>query len=382
MTHSRLHLTCAILAALCVAPAAHAEQAAAPASDETAVEADQRIQRAEIAPALYEIAYSPSQQALFVASAGGFGENAAPSKILRLNPQSLAVEAEIALDGRGFGLALDDAAGRLYAGDTMDAAIHVIDIKSNEVVGKVQLAEKVKDDEGNERSPHNLRELVVDPTNHRLYAPGLALDGSALYVVDTEALAVEKSLPGFGFVATGVALDPDAGRLYVSNLQGELYTVDTQSLEILGKAETTGDQLLNLALHAEGDRIFATDQGIEMIDGMREKHVPDYTIKGKGNQVLVLNPADGETIASLPTGAGPIAPLLDTPRKRLYVTNRGDGSVSVFDAESYDLVETIALPAHPNSLALDPESGALFVTVKNGKDAERGSAESVVRIGS
>ncbi|MFT3690963.1 YncE family protein [Paenirhodobacter sp.] len=372
----RLGLSAALVAALMGGTAVLAEVPATPA-----VATDARALRAEIAPALYELAYSAGQKALFVASAGGFGDDAPPSKILRLDPRTLKVEAEIALEGRGFGLALDDAAGRLYAGDTMDGAVHVIDIAANKVIGKIRLAEKVKGEDGTERPAYNLRELVLDPARNRLYAPGLTFEDSVLYVADTKAMQVEKVVPGFGFVATGIALDPGAGRLYVSNMQGALYTVDTGSLEVLGKVETSGDQLLNLAPDPAGGRIFATDEGHPRIDGMRAKAVPDYKVKGAGNLVLVLKAADGSTIRALPTGEGPIAPLFDAARKRLYVTNRGEGTVSVFDTESYALLEKIALPAHPNSLALDPASGALFVTVKNGEDAAKGAPESVLRIG-
>lgn len=55
-----------------------------------------------------------------MASAGGRGEGAAPSKILRLHPETLAVQAEIPLERKGFGIALDDAGNRLYVGNTND----------------------------------------------------------------------------------------------------------------------------------------------------------------------------------------------------------------------------------------------------------------------
>lgn len=381
MRHLSVSLGTALVAALLSSSALYAESAAPAPVNAVAVQVDEGVQRTELATGLYEVVYSASQNAVFVASAGGFGEGAAPSRILRLDPGTLTVQAEIPLDGKGFGLALDDASGRLYAGDTPNAAIHVIDVTTNTVVGKIQLAEKVKDADGNESAPHNFREIVLDPANQRLYAPGLAFDDSALYVVDTKALKVEKVIPGFGFVATGVALDPGAGRLYLTNQQGQLFTLDTRTLDVLATTETSGDQLLNLALDADGGRIFATDQGMARMDDIRKESLPGYSPKGHGNQVLVLNATNGETIRSMPTGTGPIAPLFDAERKRLYVTNRGEGTVSVFDTDSYDLIKKIDLPAHPNSLALDGKTGTLFVTIKNGEDAPRAVAESVARIG-
>ncbi|KAB0623824.1 YncE family protein [Castellaniella defragrans] len=345
--------------------------------------AQPRVQRQAVGQGIYELVYSARQNALFVAAAGGFGEGAAAPRILRLDPATLAVQAEIPLERKGFGLALDDAAGRLYVGNANDASITVIDTATGKVVGLVQLtSKKVKAPDGKQRYPYNLRELVLDPARHRLYAPGLAFRDSVLYVVDTRSLKVEKVVPGFGFVATGAALDAAGGKLYVSNLQGQLFTVDTASLRREKVAEAGGDQLLNLAFDARTGRVLATDEGMERLDGMREKlgGLKDYRKRGEGNRVVVLDPADGRRLAGIPTGKGPVALLLDAPRQRLFVTNRESGTVTVFDSGSHALLRTVELPAHPNSLALDPRTGAVFVTVKNGRDAPKDSAESVARI--
>lgn len=373
MRHTSLHLSALFTAGLMMISPLAAEGTATAISEPSA-----QIQRRDVAQGLYELAYSPAQDALFVASAGGRGEDGEPARILRLNPTTLETDAEIALPNRGFGLALDDASGRLYVGDTFSATVTVIDTTANAVIGAVQLAEKVADETGEKKFPHSFRELVIDPRRNRLYAPGLAMRDSALYVIDTAGLKVEKVLSGFGAGATGIALDAARNRLYVSNLQGELYTVDTNAPEILARVETEGDQLLNLALDTSGKRLFATDQGNDHITRLRSGLLPDYKIKGKGNQALVLNAADGKTIRLLPTGAGPVAPLVDEERARLYVTNREDGTVSVFDTGSYELLAKINLPEHPNSLALDRRNNVLFVTVKNA-EGNKGK-ESVVRL--
>ena len=54
--------------------------------------------------------------------------------------------------------------------------------------------------------------------------------------------------------------------------------------------------------------------------------------------------------------------------------------MSVFDTRTNALLQTIALPTYPNSLALDPRRNALYVTVKNGQSDPKGSNESVARI--
>ena len=377
--------------ALAAALAGCAQQASAPAATGAAAAAQPatkqagEIRRQALAQGLYEIAYSARQDAVFVASAGGRGEGAAPSKILRLHPETLAVQAEIPLERKGFGIALDDAGNRLYVGNTNDGSVTAIDTATNRVVGVVQLIEKAKvkgpDGKEVERFPYNFREIAVDPANHRLYMPGLRAQDSALFVVDTRALKLEKIVSGFGFMATGVALDAQGGKLYVSNLQGQVFTVDTRTLAAT-QAEAPGDQLINLAVAPSAQRLLATDQGLPNLDGMRAKQpaLASYQQRGKGNQVLVLNAAASKLVASLPTGAGPLAMLVDEPRQRLYVTSRNAGTVSVFDTRTNALLQSIAVPPHPNSLALDARRNALYVTVKSGQSDPKGSNESVARI--
>lgn len=370
----------AVLLAACAQPGTPAGQAGGAAAPSAATAS---VQRQTLAPGLYELAYSARQDAVFVTSSGGFGEGAAPSKVLRLDPATLAVQAEIALPLKGFGVALDEAGGRLYVGHTVDASVSVIDVAANRVIGTIQLADKVKakapDGREVERAPHHLRELVFDAANHRLYLPGLGMDESVLYVVDTRALKLEKVVPGLGRGATGIALDAQGNRLFVSNLAGQIAVVDTVGLVVHKTFDSGADQPLNLAYDGATDRLFATDQGLKAIEERRLKAEPGYKPR-PGNRVIVLDAASGREIASLPTAEGPVALALDASRQRLYVTSRAGGSVSVFDSASYQPLQTVSLPAHPNSLALDARANVLYVSVKNGRDAVRGSQESVARV--
>ena len=121
------------------APTDFAAEAAAATSPATAV------QRQAIAQGLYELAYSPKQNAVFVASSGGFGDNAGPAQVLRLNPTTLAVETRIPLERKAFGVVLDDAHDRLYVGNTVDLSVTVVDTAQNKAIGTVQLMEKKKE---------------------------------------------------------------------------------------------------------------------------------------------------------------------------------------------------------------------------------------------
>lgn len=341
--------------------------------------------RRSLAPALYELAYSDKQKAVFVASAGGREKDAPQSRILRLDPTTLAVVAEIPLKERGLGVALDDDGNRLYVGNAFDAAVTVIDTQTNGIVGTIRLAEKIHttDFEGKptERAPHNLRELVLDKARHRLFAPGIWIEDSALYVADTRSLQLEKVIPGFGFGAAGATVDEASGKLYVGNMQGQLFTIDTRSLVLERQSEVAADQLLNLAFDKRQQRVLAVDQGGGNVDMVRRKFAKlAYQARGEGNWIVVIDPRDGQVETRIPTGQGPVAVLIDEARHRLIVTNRGSGTVTVHSLDDYRLLHTLDLPSHPNSLALDRQTGAIFATVKNSDQDPKGSNESVVRI--
>ena len=345
-----------------------------------------QVQRQALAKGLYELAYSPRQNALFVASSGGFGPDASPAKVLRLNPQTLAVEGEIPLERKAFGVTYDDASGRLYLGNTVDLSVTVVDTLANRVVGIVQLEGKVKakDKDGKdiERYPRDLRELAVDPANQRLFLAGHGGEnGSVLYVVNTETLKVDKVLPGLGNAkAPGFAFDAAGQRLFVTNLLGELITISTRTLEITQRVKTDAEQPLNIAYDPGTQRLFVTDQGLENIRAYQAKSIPGFASKNPGNRVLVLDANTGKPLRSIATDAGPMGILLDAPRQRLYVTNRAAGKLSVYDARSYALLQTLDLPTHPNSLALDAPRNVLYVSIKNGEKDPKGSPESVARV--
>jgi len=354
-------LICISLAACTPAPTSDM-QTPTPYAPVTATQ----VTRAEIAPALYELAYSRRQNAVFVISSGGWGDKAPPSYVFKLDPATLAVQAQVELPQRGFGTTLDDASDVLYIG-TGEASVIAFDTAKLEVRNIVQLSsEKVSDERGSdERHAYNLRELVLDPARQRLYVPGLAFTGSVLFVVDTARFTLEKTIPGLGAVATGIALNADRDHVYVADFAGNITTIDTVTLEIVNTWDSGADQPLNLALDPSGERLFATDQGMEMVTGMQQQLVPDFQSRGPGNRVIVRNPNNGSVLGEFPTGNGPIAILPDWPRQRLYVSNREAGTLTVFDSNDYHLLDTIKLPVHPNSLTLDTERDVLYVSIKN-----------------
>lgn len=339
------------------------------------------VQRNAVAQGLYELAYSAKQDAVYVASSGGFGDAAGPAQVLKLDPETLAVQASIPLQRKGFGVVLDDADDRLYVGNTVDTSVTVVDIAQGKAIGIVQLMEKKIGKDGKAGYSHDLRELVVDGANNRLYVTGHSGEGSVLFVVDTQSLKLLDTIAGLGNAkAPGLALDAPNKRVYTSNLLGEVVVVGTDTGKVEQRYKVGAEQPMNIALDPAGSRLFIADQGSEMIRRYQGSSIEGFASRHPGQRVLVLDRTTGKELGSIPAEAGTLGILLDASRKRLYVTNREAGTVAAYDSETYKPVGTWSVPTHPNSLALDAKNNVLYVTIKNGEKDEKGAQESVARI--
>lgn len=383
--------------------------ASALAQAETVINAE-NIHSVSVAPALVELAWSARQQAVFVTSPDW--EDETRSRVLRLDPKTLAIKATIPLAVKGFGVALDDSHNRLYLTEGFNGAVGVVDTATNQNLATIALQEKVNIESAWRKAGMSgkqldfmlaelkrfkitddfmfkVREARFDAQTGRLFLPGLGYGvDSVLFVVDTRKQKLEKIIPGFGFYAVGVAIDEKGRRVFVSNMQGQLMTVNADTLELTSKKEIQADQLLNLVYDPQGNRVLGVDQGIDR-DKYRNYHLKEnYTRRSSGHRLFALNADDGSVLANVETDEVPISLLLDEKNQRVFVTNRngvrvnkGDGTLSVFDAKTLTRLQTLALPPHPNSLTLDDNTRTLYVTVKNdGESKKAGKAESIVRI--
>jgi DNA-binding beta-propeller fold protein YncE len=274
-----------------------------------------------------------------------------------------------------------DAAGRLYVGNTVDTSVTVVDLNANKVIGVVQLQQKTKGADGKERYTHDLRELVVDQANQRLYVTGHSGEGSVMFVVNTRTLALEKTIEGLGRAkAPGLVLDAAGGRLFSSNLLGELITIDTRTLTVTKRVNTGIEQPMNLVFDPATNRLFVTDQGAANIRSYQEKSIPGFKSTNPGSRVVVLDATSGKQLAEVPANGGPIGVVLDKSRQRLIVANRDAGTVQFFQSENYQPVQSVSLPTHPNSLALDTKNSVVYASVKIGQKDPKGSQESIARV--
>ena len=307
---------------------------------------------------VYELAVSPKDNALFVATAQNSSGNG--GTVFRLDPATLAVQQSINTDLKSFGAAINPQTNVLYIGNTVNGSVTAIDASSGKVLNTLVLDSRKRSETVRPLQP---RQVAVDAKTNRVYITGLGPQ-SVVWVVDGSTLKLVSTIPNTGKMGTGLAVDSDAQKVYVTNGDGELVTINARTNAIEKKQKIDGDKehfFLNIALDTRGQRAFLTDS--------------------KQAQVLVVDLRDQQVIQRIDVPES-LAVLFNGERDELYVTHRKAGEVSIIDASSYKVKRTVKTPALPNSLALSADGKVLYVSVKQpgSRKAPPKNPDSVMRI--
>ena len=76
----------------------------------------------------------------------------------------------------------------------------------------------------------------------------------------------------------------------------------------------------------------------------------------------MIDAATNTVTATIPVGSEPYGVAVDPATHTVYVTNAGDGTVSVIDAATNTVTATIPVGAYPDGVAVDPAAGTVYVT--------------------
>ncbi|ENA0608609.1 YncE family protein [Enterobacter bugandensis] len=322
--------------------------------------AAEEMLRKAVGKGAYEMALSQQENALWVATSqsrktdkGGI--------VYRLDPVTLEVTQAIHNDLKPFGATIDSATQTLWFGNTTSSAVTAIDAKTGDVKGRLVLDDRKRSETVKPLQP---RQLVADDTTNTVYITGIGKE-SVIWVIDGATLKLKDTIANTGTFATGLALDAQAKRLYTTNADGELVTIDTATHKILSRKKLQDDGkehfYLNLSLDTAGQRAFVTDS--------------------KQPEVLVVSLKDGSVLEKV-SAPESLAVLFNPARNEAYVTHREAGKVSVIDAKTYKVTKTYDTPVHPNSLALSADGKTLYVTVKqkSTRQQEATQPDDVIRI--
>lgn len=323
-------------------------------------QAAEEMLRKAVGKGAYEMAYSQQENALWLATSqsrkldkGGV--------VYRLDPVTLEVTQAIHNDLKPFGATINNTTQTLWFGNTVNSAVTAIDAKTGEVKGRLVLDDRKRTEEVRPLRP---RELVADDATNTVYISGIGKE-SVIWVVDGENIKLKTAIQNTGKMSTGLALDSKGKRLYTTNADGELITIDTADNKILSRKKLLDDGkehfFINISLDTTNQRAFITDS--------------------KAAEVLVVDTRNGNILAKVAAPES-LAVLFNPARNEAYVTHRQAGKVSVIDAKSYKVVKTFDTPTHPNSLALSADGKTLYVSVKqkSTKQQEATQPDDVIRI--
>ncbi|EPO6270030.1 PQQ-binding-like beta-propeller repeat protein [Escherichia coli] len=323
-------------------------------------QAAEEMLRKAVGKGAYEMAYSQQENALWLATSqsrkldkGGV--------VYRLDPVTLEVMQAIHNDLKPFGATINNTTQTLWFGNTVNSAVTAIDAKTGEVKGRLVLDDRKRTEEVRPLQP---RELVADDATNTVYISGIGKE-SVIWVVDGENIKLKTAIQNTGKMSTGLALDSKGKRLYTTNADGELITIDTADNKILSRQKLLDDGkehfFINISLDTARQRAFITDS--------------------KAAEVLVVDTRNGNILAKVAAPES-LAVLFNPARNEAYVTHRQAGKVSVIDAKSYKVVKTFDTPTHPNSLALSADGKTLYVSVKqkSTKQQEATQPDDVIRI--
>ena len=323
-------------------------------------QAAEEMLRKAVGKGAYEMAYSQQENALWLATSQSRKVDKG-GVVYRLDPVTLEVTQAIHNDLKPFGATINNTTQTLWFGNTVNSAVTAIDAKTGEVKGRLVLDDRKRTEDVRPLQP---RELVADDATNTVYISGIGKE-SVIWVVDGENIKLKTAIQNTGKMSTGLALDSKGKRLYTTNADGELITIDTADNKILSRKKLLDDDkehfFINISLDTTNQRAFITDS--------------------KAAEVLVVDTRNGNILAKVAAPES-LAVLFNPARNEAYVTHRQAGKVSVIDAKSYKVVKTFDTPTHPNSLALSADGKTLYVSVKqkSTKQQEATQPDDVIRI--
>ncbi len=185
--------------------------------------------------------------------------------------------------------------------------------------------------------------VAVDPNADRVYVTNIlgdsvsVLDGTALDVIAT----VSVPRPG------GVALNPNTNRIYVANESaGSVSVIDGASYTAV--SIPVGGLLQPIAVNPTTNRIYVVDSV-----GRISQQPPDST-------VYVIDGATNAVAAAIPVGKFSLDVAVNPTSNRVYVANTDSSTISVIDGATNTVVDAIAVTS-PVALGVSLAANRIYV---------------------
>lgn len=288
----------------------------------------------QVGKGLYEVAYNSVDNGVYVASVLDFKTK--EGKIFKLNGNDLSVEKEYSVNGNPvFGIAVNEKSQKIYGTNTITNAVTVLNLKTGET----------KVIPGTNESGHN-REIAIDEKTNTIYASDTQEDGK-IWIIDGEKDVLKGYIDNTGIHTAGLTFDTKTKKLYAVNMgTNEVAIIDPQSKKVIKKFASGGESPINVSIDEAGRRLFVTNSSTGL---------------------TVLNADSGELLKVVKFNGGSLGVNYLPKQDKIVLANRVGGKTVIVDGKSYEVVKELETGSHPNTVAVNKNSGIAYVTNKTKK---------------
>lgn len=222
------------------------------------------------------------------------------------------------------GIATNPVTHRIYAVNSSDATVSVIDAATNAVITTVPLVPTSFPPLG----------IGVNALTNQVYVAAAVINGSTNAVTTT---------PDTGFsVSGGIAVDPIANRTYFVDFLGSRVSVlDGASNTVVATIEAPGEGAYGIDVNP------VTHKG--------------YVSTLFTNSVLVFDTVTSMVTGSIAMPSAAKGVAVDSLNNRIYVS-LGDGTVGVIDGATHAVISSISgVGVRPNAIAVNSGASHLYV---------------------
>ncbi|MFC3169600.1 YncE family protein [Paracoccus fontiphilus] len=306
---------------------------------------------------LYQVAYSPKSDALFVTAAVG-RPPVKESALVKVNPETLETIAQVTPDAAParkdgsdgglfavYGIDVDDANGTIWVTNTRQDTVAVYSQDDLSLVKQF----------APDAAPHP-RDIVVDEGNNRAYVSTsftpeiLVFDTKTLEPL--EPITVPSNIRGEDFGTMALDLDEKAGKLVTASLN----TPEAAIVDL-----NTGEVKVFEAKGAQG----ASGAAFDAQDGLV------FVASQQTDNLLIIKADTGEVLHDVEIGAGPLNVTFEPVSRHAFVANRGSGTITVVDTEG-KIVANLDAGSFPNQLRADGKGNVYAVNKSRGENDEAG----------
>lgn len=280
--------------------------------------------------------------------------------------------APIPLDLRPFDVAMSEDGSTLYVCSGDEAGcVFLLDTATHTVRKKIDCPDA--------------NTMVLAPGGRRLYVTNR--EGQAVTVIDTapgaEKVTGSIAMPGVPF---DLAVLSTGTRIYAAiDEPASVAVIDTATAKVI-RSIRVGDSVFGLAVSPDDSRVYVTDFGggndgalhvirtaTDTVDGTpvpvrpfaRAAAVtPDgsriFVLEGQDGTVSVVDAASRTVIDSIRVGSFPKNFRMDPGGRRLYTGNAEDNTVSVIDTGTLRVTRTLLVDGPPANLVATPDGHRLY----------------------